>query len=527
MVSGGYVKYNISPAFNKAIGVGDVITISGELKNGDTRNDYVEVLLGGTFLVDTALCVRFTKKAAKNVAASFSTNFTVTQGMIDTIFSTPPTADTRQAYLFFILYENGGGGSYPPPYDNQKYTVIKVRAYPDIEDFDESDRKFTTSGESSLLEYFGNYVQGESLPSFTMTFITDPRDEKITTTHTLTVKDSNDNVVAEVSGAAPALATTMTLDIPPITTPGRYSYHWILMESTGWSAEAQGHFNVVAYSPPSITNWVVERYRTVVGEPDPVPAPDGDHVMLSIDGSVSEMSVPSQWATVKNAWTLVLRWGESGGTMTDVTLASGNNGRAISYTRDDTLLTTQVSLSSIYEFTAILTDKIGQTAQTYEVPKATCYLNIEKNGIGIGMYTVGTASDKRVDIADDYTLHANGDALFGGNVAVTGNASVSGSAAFGGNVAVGAGKLIKVVNVALASSKSISGGAVGEYNAAVNPGTGWTPVCTVGTRCNNGRIVMRRVYVSGSNAYVEAFNTGTSSATVSISADVLCIRTSL
>lgn len=405
MVSGGYVKYNISPAFNKAIGVGDVITISGELKNGDTRNDYVEVLLGGTFLVDTALCVRFTKKAAKNVAASFSTNFTVTQGMIDTIFSTPPTADTRQAYLFFILYENGGGGNYPPPYDNQKYTVIKVRAYPDIEDFDESDRKLTTSGESSLLEYFGNYVQGESLPSFTMTFITDPRDEKITTTHTLTVKDSNDNVVAEVSGAAPALATTMTLDIPPITTPGRYSYHWILMESTGWSAEAQGYFNVVAYSPPSITNWVVERYRTVVGEPDPVPAPDGDHVMLSLTGNVSQVAS-------KNAWTFALRWSENGGAQTTVTIGSGNDGDSLLITRDDTLFTAQVLLSSIYEFTAILTDKVGQTAQTYEVPKATCYLNIEKNGIGIGMYTVGTASDKRVDIADDYTLHANGAARF-------------------------------------------------------------------------------------------------------------------
>ena len=114
-----------------------------------------------------------------------------------------------------------------------------------------------------------------------------------------------------------------------------------------------------------------------------------------------------------------------------------------------------------------------------------------------------------------------------GSLDVTNGASVGGNLAVGGNVAVGAGKLLKVVNVTVASSQSIAAAAVGEYNAAVNPGTGWTPVWTVGTRCNNGRIVMRRVYLSGGRAYVEAFNGGTTTNTVTISVDVLCVRTSL
>ena len=106
-------------------------------------------------------------------------------------------------------------------------------------------------------------------------------------------------------------------------------------------------------------------------------------------------------------------------------------------------------------------------------------------------------------------------------------AQFSDSAAFGGNIAVGSGKLLKVVNVTVASSLSIAAGASADCTATVNPGTGWTPVCTTGTRCNNGRIVMRRAYLSGTTVHVEPVNTGTSTYTIGIQADVLCIRTSL
>lgn len=496
------MKYNITPAFSKAIGVGDVITISGEFKRADDKVNYVEVELEWHTIRE------FNKNAKKNTAATFSVNITITQENINDIFSGIETG-TTQAGLHFTLWSSDGGGDYSEPVAAQEYTVIKTRSAPVISAIALADRKETYSGGTTLLAYFGDYIQSASLPRLTATFATDSRDTKLTTTHHLVVTDSNDNVVADVSGTSPVNTTTKALDIPAITAAGTYSYVWSVTDSARMSAtDYTGTFTVLAYSPPSITNWVVERYRTVVGEPDPVPAPDGDHVMLSLTGNVSQVAS-------KNAWTFALRWSENGGAQTTVTIDSGNDGDSLLITRDDTLFTAQVSLSSIYEFTAILTDKVGQTAQTYEVPKATCYLNVEKNGIGIGMYTVGTASDKRVDIADDYTLHANGDAAIGGD------------ASFGGNVAVGSGKLLKVVNVTVASSVSIAGGASGEYEATVNPGTGWTPLCTVGTRCNNGRIIMRRVYLTGTKVHVEPVNTGTSTYTIGISADVLCVRTSL
>lgn len=476
----GYVKYNVSPAFTN-LGSGDRFTISGQAywNEKQTKCIIVNLSLAQPPWLSAYWEVGYINKTiAKGSTGTFSITCTIPQSLIEA--GTPDSDGLFDAYVSFILqdvvYDHTGPyyGRFTESNSSQKYRLIQQRIAPDVDSISFADRALTYTQDQTLYQYYGSYIQAESLPRITATFSTDSRDARITTTHTLVVKDANNNIVAQSSGTSPALATTNTLDIPAIMNAGQYTYIWTVLDSTGLSTDYQGTFQVLGYSRPSITNWVVERYRTVVGEPDPVPAPDGDHVMLSLTGNVSQVAS-------KNAWTLALRWSENGGAQTTITIGSGNDGDSLLITRDDTLFTAQVSLSSIYEFTAILTDKVGQTAQTYEVPKATCYLNIEKNGIGIGMYTVGTASDKRVDIADDYTLHANGAARFAAEEITTytftktsGNANVTKIQArrFGCLVSM-------IITASLTAATSAGSNVlVGKISGGPLPGIGMTSVAS-------------------------------------------------
>ena len=144
------------------------------------------------------------------------------------------------------------------------------------------------------------------------------------------------------------------------------------------------------------------------------------------------------------------------------------------------------------------------------------------------MYTEGTANDKRVDIADDYTLHANGDAAVGGNLTVGGTVSITGSAAFGGNVAVGSGNLLKIVSKEKSYSCSANSSVTVE-SFGVNPGTGWTQLCIAGFASGNGSVLIRAADMKGSGGARLVMRNVSSSAVSSVTATVyvLCVRTSL
>lgn len=172
-------------------------------------------------------------------------------------------------------------------------------------------------------------------------------------------------------------------------------------------------------------------------------------------------------------------------------------------------------------FTCTYSDAYESVSKTFILTPAFANVHLSGTGKGVAFGKFSSSTEGNPLFECEYP------AQFGSNASISGNASITGDTSFGGNVAVGSGKLLKVVNVAVASSVSIAGGSSGEYEVTVNPGAGWTPICTTGTRCNNGRIVMRRVYLTGTKVHVEPVNTGTSTYTIAISADVLCVRTSL
>ena len=208
----------------------------------------------------------------------------------------------------------------------------------------------------------------------------------------------------------------------------------------------------------------------------------------------------------------------------------GYNGRYFSHIISDTVT---FNIGYDYGLLFMIGDEYDNDSKQLEIYKAFANVHLSGTGEGVafGKFSASTVGNPLfeceypTEFSDD--VDVGGDLTVDGTASISGNASITGDTSFGGNVAVGSGKLLKVVNVSVASSVSIAGGSSGEYEVTVNPGAGWTPICTTGTRCNNGRIVMRRVYLTGTKVHVEPVNTGTSTYTIAISADVLCIRTSL
>lgn len=116
------------------------------------------------------------------------------------------------------------------------------------------------------------------------------------------------------------------------------------------------------------------------------------------------------------------------------------------------------------------------------------------------------------------------------------NLGVAGNASFGGNVAVGAGKLLKVVSITLLSNKSISTNSYSDGSVTASAvqtaiGTGWTPLGVVGITAggnNNVGCVATQFYCNLTNgAFVRVRNFSASASTLTMSFNVLCIRTSL
>lgn len=123
-----------------------------------------------------------------------------------------------------------------------------------------------------------------------------------------------------------------------------------------------------------------------------------------------------------------------------------------------------------------------------------------------------------------------------GDASITGNLTVGGTASITGDIAVGADKLLKVVNVTVLSGRSIAANSYSDGTVSANAlqtaiETGWTPLGLVGIHAggtNNVGCAATQYYISSSGGItVRARNFSSSASTLTMSVDVLCIRTSL
>ncbi len=125
-------------------------------------------------------------------------------------------------------------------------------------------------------------------------------------------------------------------------------------------------------------------------------------------------------------------------------------------------------------------------------------------GVAIGKFSASTDGNPLFEVAEGYRSLIMGDLV------------------------TPLGRLLKVVTVS--DSGTVSTGATTmSKTKAVEPGDGWTPVGIVGFRVSNSFCVLTRAQIDGGSVEMSCRYNGTSSSglTVTLTADVLCLHTSI
>lgn len=411
-VEGGYVELNVSPGSNLSYGVGDTITITGRVKSSYMAIKSIEVNFTRSFqeagkTVYPSFRWYINKSISKGTLASFTTSHTITQSDIELMKPSLWSGDTEYFYTYINIYDktNGIDGDWTKIDTGSGYfetTFIRIRHEPTISSsFSLYDLHSVISEDKTPLQYFGNYIQNYSFPRIAASFATDPNDTKLTASHNLIVKDGQDVIVFDVSGASEVGATSLSLNLPAFPSSGTFNFTWTITDSAGLSASSSGTFVVLPYTKPLISSFILERYRTVIGE-GKIAADDGENLWTTLEATVSSVSN-------KNAWNLDLVYGELGSSNTStVHVTDGNDGTDIEYSRNDEVFTANVSAGSTFVFVVILSDMLDTTQETYVVLKAGGYLNVEKTGVAVGMRSTSAALNKKFEVAEDYTSHMYG-----------------------------------------------------------------------------------------------------------------------
>ena len=178
---------------------------------------------------------------------------------------------------------------------------------------------------------------------------------------------------------------------------GDHIYTATVTDSRGRTTVKTVTLSVTAVSPITIYSFSVQRYSAVVGDDgqtDYVASSDGDHVWVSllashdIAGGNNPASAAITWDTSNS---VSLPWGTSA---------------SISYTNDRTVITAQIPANTSMLFTLTVSDGFSSATASSQVEIASALMHISPNGVGIGMYTLGTQSNPQLDIG--YPMHARG-----------------------------------------------------------------------------------------------------------------------
>ena len=248
---------------------------------------------------------------------------------------------------------------------------------------------------------YGNPVQGRSNLTITGQYALDARYPDLTSRHTLTLEDSAGNTIYSATQADDA-----EFDVGAIDASGTITWEYTVTDGTGGSATATGTITVLAYSPPSITGLVVQRYTSEVDDGGTiyVASEDGNHVWFSFTATASALNNLNSWSLSL----LSVQEGATPGTPTTFETHAAGSTYSVTKTNDRTILTSEVSASTAWTFTVTITDGIDSASATFEIEEATAFFDVEENGVSVGMRATGTANDKKFEVAEDYTAHFYG-----------------------------------------------------------------------------------------------------------------------
>jgi hypothetical protein len=160
------------------------------------------------------------------------------------------------------------------------------------------------------------------------------------------------------------------------TTSGNVTYTAKITDSRGRSATKTATIYVVPYQKPSVS--ITNMYRCDVNGN---PQNEGTYVRIIADYSTASLSTLSRTYTIKQQEApLVATWT----TVVNKALLSSASG-TIQYTIPN------ISVTNSYNILIAVEDNYGSATATNKVGVASCLMNIEKDGVGIGkFYTQGT-----------------------------------------------------------------------------------------------------------------------------------------
>lgn len=200
-----------------------------------------------------------------------------------------------------------------------------------------------------------------------------------------------------ISGGEGTNSNTSSVITDVFEESGSHVYTATVTDSRGRSTVKTLRFNVTAVSPIRIYSFLVQRYSEVIGDdgqPTYVASSDGDHVWVSLLAS-------HDIAGGNNPASAAITWGASN----SVSLPWGTSA-SISYTNDRTVITAQIPANTSVLFTLTVSDGFSSATASSQVEIASAILHVSPNGVGIGMYTLGTQSNPQLDIG--YPMHARG-----------------------------------------------------------------------------------------------------------------------
>lgn len=528
--SSRYVKFNVSPD-GGSICPGSTIKVTGEIYCAAGKLTTISAPLAAAWnsssldpLANTDSAPEASVSVPKATVKTFSYNRTVSMEMWERAHAEHVIAGSDVVYATIgLIFEGPNDMCVFDTYSGSKPVFTMPCVDSGIPDW--VSKVITDMDPAQSMAALGGYAKGYNQLRCTVQFVLDTTTYPINSaSHEIVVYDYNhpSDVLFQQTYNTAVGVNTLTVDIPTITKVCRANLTWRITDKYGsMGLVFNTDFNILEYSPPAITNLLLERYAVVpdAGGEAHEASDDGTHLWLTLAAGIAAVNSRNAWTAVMTYWDAAL--GESSAvtvTSQDGWTLGGTDGTAISLARDEAQLAgITADDTKDWRFRLTITDALNNSVTLVfdGIVKAGAVLDVVPGGVGVGMRCTGTEGGGEL-------FQCAYPAQFGSN------------ASFGGNVAVGASSLLKRVNMTVSISVASGDNHVSVSRTAAQVqaviGTGWTPIGIVGSYTGSYLWYFYQLGISNGGivaSITRRDSNATSAATFDALVHILCIRTSL
>lgn len=194
-----------------------------------------------------------------------------------------------------------------------------------------------------------------------------------------------------------------------LTEAGEASVHLTVTDSRGRTAEAMRTVTILAYTPPRIDAFGVERYEPVYDANEDitgyVPSDLGGYVWVNIDASVCELA-PDGVQLNSLTWRI-----DGASVARSAASAEGAGGQRVDISQDRSIFPDAVDEGESWQYTLSVTDTAGESAAQYSVilpAHAALSISPDKYGVAIGMIAGGSFGKPMFEVDERYKAYFNG-----------------------------------------------------------------------------------------------------------------------